>query len=713
VNGERLYELLPAVHRVADVAHGQVLRGLLGVVGTELDLLADDIAGLYDNWFVETCDEWVVPYIGDLLGVRGLVPVRGGAFTQRTVVANTISYRRRKGTAAVLEQLARDVSGWPAKAVEYFQLLAGTQYLNHVRPAKGGTVDVRDANQLELVGGPFEAAAHTADVRHIDERSGQGDHPRSRYNIPNVGLVLWRLQSYPVTRGTARPVPATSAPEEGRFRFSPLGRDTPLFNRPRTEAAISDLAGESNVPGPLRRRGLHAARVGGDPGAGFGDPPVLEVFVDGAPVDPAQLAICHLGDPPAPIPEGWRRPSEGAVVAVDPELGRLSLAAGTTAAVEVSWAYGFAGDLGGGPYDRRRSVEEGLAGREVDWQVGVTATAPAGDTDLVPTLRQAIEAWNASAATTGVIAVMDSRSYGDALPEIAVPAGRLLAIVAAGWPLEQPPEGGPPRRVRGRLAASGRRPHVESDVAVRGTAPAGSPAPGQLVVDGLLVQGALVVRPGHLGRLRLSHTTLVPAAPAASLVAETDAGPGQANDDLVVTLHRSISGPVEITSPSAVLRMEDSIVDAVLSDFTQGFAIAAPAAEVETSTLLGRTHAGILDASSSIFTRTVEVERRQSGCVRFSWLPLDSTAPRRFRCQPPSADAAGRIVPVFTSVTYGTPGYAQLAPTCPPEVAAGADDESEMGAFSFLQQPQRIGNLRSTLDEYLRVGLEAGILLAT
>ena len=32
-----------------------------------------------------------------------------------------------------------------------------------------------------------------------------------------------------------------------------------------------------------------------------------------------------------------------------------------------------------------------------------------------------------------------------------------------------------------------------------------------------------------------------------------------------------------------------------------------------------------------------------------------------------------------------------------------------MGAFHFLYQPQRESDLRTRLDEYLRVGLEAGI----
>jgi hypothetical protein len=36
-----------------------------------------------------------------------------------------------------------------------------------------------------------------------------------------------------------------------------------------------------------------------------------------------------------------------------------------------------------------------------------------------------------------------------------------------------------------------------------------------------------------------------------------------------------------------------------------------------------------------------------------------------------------------------------------------------MGAFNLLQQNQRIENLRASLEEYVRFGLEAGIFLAT
>lgn len=118
--GERLYDLLPAFYRVRDAERDESLRTLLSVIEHELETLEADIEELHEDWFIETCDEWVVPYIGDLLGVSPLYAVESaGTYSLRAYVANTLGYRRRKGTAAVLEQLARDVTGWPAHAVEF------------------------------------------------------------------------------------------------------------------------------------------------------------------------------------------------------------------------------------------------------------------------------------------------------------------------------------------------------------------------------------------------------------------------------------------------------------------------------------------------------------------------------------------------------------------------------------------------------------------
>lgn len=127
-------KLLPAVYRIRDEAQGGPLAGLMDILAGQARVMHDDIAQLYENWFVETCQEWVVPYIGDLLGAKGLHSI-GGAFSQRAFVANTLLYRQRKGTASILEQLARDTTLWPARVLEFFLDLGTTQHMNHRRLA--------------------------------------------------------------------------------------------------------------------------------------------------------------------------------------------------------------------------------------------------------------------------------------------------------------------------------------------------------------------------------------------------------------------------------------------------------------------------------------------------------------------------------------------------------------------------------------------------
>ena len=52
-----LYELLPVVHRARDVERGYPLRALLRVVNEQVNVLEDDISQLYENWFIETCED--------------------------------------------------------------------------------------------------------------------------------------------------------------------------------------------------------------------------------------------------------------------------------------------------------------------------------------------------------------------------------------------------------------------------------------------------------------------------------------------------------------------------------------------------------------------------------------------------------------------------------------------------------------------------------
>jgi hypothetical protein len=148
-------------------------------------------------------------------------------------------------------------------------------------------------------------------------------------------------------------------------------------------------------------------------------------------------------------------------------------------------------------------------------------------------------------------------------------------------------------------------------------------------------------------------------------------------------------------------------------------------------------------AENCIFTNCLNVARRQLGCMRFCYVPYGCRTPRRYHCQPDlvaqameeklraEAEAKGdpapsqaelaaakaierqRVRPQFNSERYGTPDYCQLADTCADEIKRGADDESEMGAFHDLFQPQRKANLLARLDEFTPAGMDVGILHAT
>ena len=151
----RLYELLPAIYRIDDEKLGSPLRALFSVIEEQARALKQNIDQLYDDLFIETCAEWVVPYLGELVGNN---PLSGLPRTRRADVARTLYYRRRKGTLTALEELARDVTGWSIRAVPFFELLACNQNVNHVRQA-GGTVNLRSLETMDLCGGPFETTA--------------------------------------------------------------------------------------------------------------------------------------------------------------------------------------------------------------------------------------------------------------------------------------------------------------------------------------------------------------------------------------------------------------------------------------------------------------------------------------------------------------------------------------------------------------------------
>jgi|SRR5215212_1497028 len=92
---EKIYELLPAIYRQHDAKLGRPLEQLLSIIADQVKVIEQDIASLNDNWFIETCDEWVTAYIADLVGATSLSASKDSSksantVSQRAYIANTI-----------------------------------------------------------------------------------------------------------------------------------------------------------------------------------------------------------------------------------------------------------------------------------------------------------------------------------------------------------------------------------------------------------------------------------------------------------------------------------------------------------------------------------------------------------------------------------------------------------------------------------------------
>lgn len=696
-DADRLYNLVPAFTRQKDIEQGGPLQALLGVITEQADIIGADLDQLYSDWFIETCQDWVTPYLGDLVGYRMLPgsdeALSAGtdegnrllaAIASRRDVAHTVGNRRRKGTLALLEQLAADVAAWPARAVEFRRLLDVTQAVRlHGRDSRadsrrlhrGRLVDLHAVEALDRLDGPFDELAHGVDVRRITSARGQG-----RFDIGEVGLYLWRLRPYSITQGPAY----CQDRSRTQFTFSILGNDTPLITKPVEEPSPTHIADETNVPAFVRRQAF-AVR----PAQYYG--PGKSFCVYRAPNKPVPLTQIV----PADL-SGWRYTPRRGQVAVDPVLGRIAFPAREAPddGVWVDYHYGFSDDTGGGEYERVLDPEFPATVYRV------------GEGDRI---MAAVEKWCEDKTTdpakrTAVIEFTESAAFSEQL-EIPLDHGDRLTLRAASGV----------RPVLRLLDWYGNRP---DSLRILGTGKGSGSLP-RIVFDGLLITGRGVRIQGEVGQVVVRHSTLVPGW---SLDAECcpeheeEASLELFDTPACLQVERSILGTILVNvdethhEPNQIW-LSDSILDATGNDVA---ALVAPGERhahavfnARRTTVFGqiRAHALGLVENSVLGGKTV-IARRQVGCVRFCWLPAESRTPRQFHC-------GHGLPPLFTSVRYGTPGYAQLAQGCPDEIRRGAEDGSELGAFHDLFQPQREDNLRARLDEYTPAGCDAGILIVT
>jgi hypothetical protein len=726
LDADALYALLPAVYRARDAAAGGQLRALFGVLAAQSDIVAENIAQLYDDQFIETCAPWVIPYIGDLIGYNSIYELT--AITDsRAEVANTIGYRQRKGTKIALQQVAIDVSGRAAVVVEEFQRLITTQSMRYVRSRHTATVSMRDGPVLRLlsqassngiVDSPFDLANRTIDVRRIAPRVQDAAcagapgpdstpldialHGGGRANISDVAVHLWRWQAFQVTGAPAFAVGGS------RYKFSPLGNDMPLFSPLSRPDSFAALLSRANVPQPIARAELLSF---------YGPTGAVALVADGVPVAASTVYAANLADRPG---GSWCVVSAGKV-AIDPELGRIQFAADVQVpqSLQVSYWYGLPAPIGGGPYDRTASLAKALPA-----SLGFSAFVGSKE---YPTLESAVAGWNGYAAgvpkPAGIIVLPGVLSLTVGVTgtvTIQLPPESSLAIVAGQQDLTWD---------KSLVAISG-------DIEVAGlpgtASQPGTPPPpaGQLLVSGIWLAGRLIISgvSGASCAVAVSDSTLIPGQ---GLLSDgTPLHPGEPSVVVTATgaslvLSRVISGPVA-ADESGSTRITSSIIDATSPSSVAyagpGLASAGADLDVEDSTVIGKVRTRTITlASNSIFHAKLSAQdswpaavwasRQQAGCVRFCSLPFGSITPRQYECLPPDQASQAALEPRFVAVRYGDPSYALLSGDCPVAVWTGAGNGSQLGVYLQVQETEAVRNVQIRAPEYLPARLEAGVFL--
>ena len=726
------------------------LQSLLMLVQEQIAAVEYDIEQLYDDQFIETCAPWVIPYIGDLIGHQSVKGISSAIDNPRSEVGETISLRRRKGTVLVMEQLARDATGWGAHAVEMFQVLADTQYMKHIRGHNYYAPDLSCWQPGLYIDTGFDRTAHKVDVHRIEPRRG-------RYNIQNIGIFLWSLGAYSITEGTPTPA-ATNSTHAGQFcyRFGSLGADMPLFHRAVSQGEqITATAQPVNVPDRLKRRVLCDDMQKGVGAQYYGEGASLAIYLRGKLLNPYQIKVADLsGDDGS-----WANlPTSGGLyaAAVDPELGRIAFAddplTDPRKPPKVSYYYGFNADMGGGEYAR----EDTFLVDDPAWIVSSLADA----TDLQAAVLHAKTLF----PLTGKVAVEISESGTIDFSGL----GQLVIDLPAETTLEL-------------RAADGARPTLllENELLVTGG------ESSTLVINGLVIAANSGMKPGSPSPVSLVHVPALKADGSANLLKELSLAhctltPGWSLDEhgnpnepgapaLVaespgtgVTICRSIVGSILCTEFVSVTAT-DSIIDA--TDLATG----APPTRVSCPTnvayaaldgksgggpltlngctVAGKVHSVLLslvsnsiiwgalaEADKKPWVSALVADRKQEGCVRFSFIPYEAVIPRHFKNV---SRGLALPQPYFFSIRYGHPGYMKLlpstddsirrgadagsvnsSPTCNPTAAAGSSAEAgaqysgttEMGAFSFVLAPQRESDVLIRLQEYMPVNLEFGLI---
>lgn len=765
---EKIWSWVPEVYRDADLTapDGPVLRPLVEILAGEAALARREIDRLWENVLIDYADEWAVPYIGDLIGARLLNSINGRGV--RVDVGRTIGYRRRAGTLPVLDQLIQDITGWRGVVAEAWRRLGrhwhGLDDTAPVVPARrgetprGGFADLRLRRQTDGLDGPFDSFAHHPDFRKVRGLRG-------RYAVPKLNIHLFRRQAVTIRDSMGLRL------DTRLFTFDPSGRECALYaNVPRpdtgrwtvpqpwhmplpispslldhalfaitpatnlagmgprlpalvgatiegqrqlAELARSDLGGPPNYPNPAAFRALQAATRVADCGKYRLYGTALEIATAATFAALADLAaerIAAAEMPPSAPPQTF---PTGTDALIDPRRGVARLAT-DTAFRPTTWNYGCFAPVGAGGHDRAVSDDPGaLVVSDTPTSLQPIVLAPAG---LEGSVRfPSSKSWRVDAAITPFTR-LTWKAANRARPYILLRRGAGNAARLEAAPLDgtKPADDPTNRReieIDGLWLTVGQASYPDQVLAT----PASLPVPRltTIVIDG-------TAAPVH--RVTLRNVTLDPGGERARVVPCTAVAIPHVRLQLrgevqELVIENCVTGPIEeftaASDPCAAgtVIIRDSIVHSI-DPARPAIDLKSGSLTIERSTVFGDIRVARMFATELLATGLVTVADNQHGCFRFSAAGADPAMrlPRQFE----SHLIAGGIVPhMFVSQRFGDAGYAQLSETAPGEIQTGAENGSEIGAFSRLLSPIRTADLMAKLDEYAPLNTICGLVLET
>jgi len=761
---EKIWDWIPAVYKNEDglAKNPNVLRSIVEILAREAAIGRRSIDRLWEDQFIELCDDWAIPYIGDLVGTRLVHALNRRG--RRTDVARTIFYRRRKGTLLVLELLIRDIAGWEGVVLESFKRLARTRHGLDPEPGElegfitetppGGWAKINSVRGADLVDGPFDKFAHTPDFRQLRGKLG-------RYNIPKLNFHLYRQLPFEVNFAT----PAGFG--DGRFTFDPSGRDMVLF-RPdqRPDPPQWNPPREWELPAPISCRLLNSARY--QITAGVIDDLIAKGLSQSAADELAVYSGVLFRDEVRlrETLESLNTSSEilvefstmlaEAITETSPKAHLIP----TTVQPDPSAVVVAKGDDKASPPVEHQKI---LAGNLEDWGASLGAlasgkelvidpergrcwflTAPteqvwlpvyhygflgnigAGTYDRRNTIKKKDETFSAGGDTNpgsvtlevpppavkGVYEIVDSKTY---LPDDDIIGVENVTFQAGNF----------------------ERPYVKRIVAtgnewVFGAQPKTDGELRCLNLDGLWIGieqegaapillpctpvGTSLVLQGVFDRVVIRHCTLDPGGARAQLI------PGQCLaipyvqllvrgnvEELVI--ESSIVGPIledSVAGDSGTIQnlvIRDSIVHGI-DPTTPALETGLGRVKLERVTVLGDVRVNRLYASEALIQGVVTVTDNQHGCFRFSAANDD---PQTRLPQQYESHLFEPLIPnhFFVSRRFGDPGYTQLSATAPESIGRGGENRSEIGAFNRLINSIKRDDLNAKVNEFMPFGLIA------